>query len=230
MKTSTRTSMLAMTALSLSLLAVPTFANTASVTEMQNILTGELSSVGIAHVDYSKLTFSQMSSLSGIFDAIGNPDDQKAAAEAIINAKARDMTLAKSTGDFPEAKELATIVNQDLASVGIKGVKTGALSLETTQELAGVFSNNGNSSDQKAAAMAILDKTPREAVMMKSVKDFPAAGELENIVVNDLNTIGIKLANPGKLSLEKLEQISAVFNGNHNNDDRAAKVKEVLTN
>ena len=202
------------------------FANTSSMKEMEAILTGELTSAGVTGVDYSKLTYAQIADLSAVFDQKGSSADYKAAVEAILQAPQRMAMEARSIRDDPQSKELASIVQNDLTSIGIKGVNTEALSLGEVQQIAAVFDAKGT--PDAAAVHAILNAKPRMAVEMKTVTDFPAATEMEKIVVSDIASLGIKVAHPKMLTLEQMSQISAVLDQHESTADRTAAIKLLL--
>ncbi|MCR8725726.1 hypothetical protein [Frigidibacter sp. ROC022] len=203
------------------------FADTATLTQMQDQLRGELQSVGITDVDFSTLTFAQVADLSALFDQ--KDASARAAAEAILQAPARAATGKLSTRNFPQAQELVAMVTNDLRSVGIEGRNLDKLSIGELQDLAAVFSKDEpGSPDLQARVMAVLDAHQRDRAVMRTVADFPKAAEMARIVNADLGSLGIKVAHPEKLTLEQLSQISAAFDSTDSAATRAAAVNRIL--
>lgn len=227
-----RTTTAALAVATVSILAVSSaFANSATLTQMQDQLRQELQGVGITDVDFSKLTFTQIADLSAVFDQTGTTD--RADAEAILQGPERTAAETLSVRDFPQARQLALMVTNDLKSVGIDDRNVEDMSIGEVQALAEVFSRSttgtGNSTvGLHDAAMAVLDAHARDAVLMKTVADFPKATEMERMVVADLGTLGIEVAHPEKLTLEQLSQISEAFDSMDSAADRTAAITRIL--
>ncbi len=225
MKTLSKTSGLLMASVAASVIAASAgFADTKSFEAMDTKLQHELTEVGVTNVNVSGLTHKQLGELSAVFSEKKDPTAQKQDAERIINAGA--------TKPVSRTEMLAGIrdnVGADLKSAGIDDVDVQSLSMGTVEKLADVFAT-GDQSRHEAEARAVLEQAHAGSAKVKTVADLPAGDAMHKMVVQDMESIGIEVANPEKLTSDQLSKIAKVFQEKRNQGARAEEVKKILGN
>src|SRR5680860_1611892 len=190
-----RTSKLLMaTALVSAMTATVGFADSAAYKNLDQTLSRELTEVGVADANIGQLTHEQIGKLSAVFSEKSDATVKKAAAEKIINVPAvrpvsRDQMVAGIRDN----------VGADLKNVRINDVDLASLTLGTIEKLSKVFSS-GDQPSQREAAMAVLNSAPK----ITTVADFPAKAAMEKVVLHNMESIGVEVAHPDKLTVGQL--------------------------
>lgn len=171
------------------------------------------------------LSRAQLRELSSVADSTDGSGDQRAAARAIIERSARNARLRQPAGASPHAAGLVADVRQELRAEGIGGVDPATLSLRDVHRLAQVFARqDGN--HRRGAALAILEEASRNARLAQTVAEVPSAAARARSAAGQMAGLGIRLDDPGALTLGQLSRIASVLD--QHDGDQAAAIRRIL--
>lgn len=143
-------------------------------------------------------------------------------------ATASVLSATSSFATSADMKELDSIVTAELHSVGIDNVDLNTLTHAQLADLTAIFDVTGSTDQQKADALRIINDSKYNRSLNTKISSMPSADELKAIVASDLDKLGIKIENPGKLTVEQLGQISEAYDSSKSEDQRVADVKKIL--
>jgi hypothetical protein len=151
-----RNAVLGMTsAVALLLAAVPSMAAITGHKELQQIVTDELTGLGIKTDHVQNLTLAQISQLATITESSDSPEDRKTEAQRVI-----DMAMAPPVATMGNAGavQLEAELKGDLATVGIDLPPREKLTFAQVMDLTTIFAadNTDAGADRKAAAEKVL--------------------------------------------------------------------------
>lgn len=137
--------------------ATASFADLASVKQMEDSLRNDLNTIGVAEIDFTKLSHNQLIELNCVVDSQDTNVEKAANAEAILNSDMRDAHLMTSVHDFPAASEMEKIMVSELAGIGITLENPENLTMLQVAQITDAI-NAGGTNEEQAAAVGVFLK------------------------------------------------------------------------
>lgn len=124
--------------------------------------------------------------------------------------------------------ELDNTLRLDFEQLGIQVPNFHNLTLHQIGEISAVLSSSDRSNEQKRQIEEILNAKPRQAMNMRSIREFPQAVEMEAIVVNDLQPLCVHVKNPGRLTVEQIARLNTILSSSETDARKKVEAEEVL--